>query len=122
MDGRVFIEIFSLIYKRVITCLESVSIRQMLQSQRIVIGTGEIVVEVDSPVDEVDSSVADVDSLIAKVDSHAADPMYRYNVRLTQLFAKYKYIWLWLQCFDPYLGHRQAYIVNIVAKAKYNTW
>jgi hypothetical protein len=36
--------------------------------------------------------------------------MYQYNDRLTQLFAKYKYIWFWLQCFDPYLGHRQAYI------------
>jgi hypothetical protein len=40
-------------------------------------------------------------------------PMYQYNDRLTQLFIKYKYIWLWLQCFDPYLGHRQAYIMNL---------
>jgi hypothetical protein len=47
-------------------------------------------------------------------------PMYQYNDRLTQLFTKYKYIlyvyiyiWLWLQCFDPYLGHRQAYIMNL---------
>jgi hypothetical protein len=39
--------------------------------------------------------------------------MYQYNDRLTQLFIKYKYIWLWLQCFDPYLGHRQAYIMNL---------
>jgi hypothetical protein len=31
--------------------------------------------------------------------------MYQYNDRLTQLVTKYKYIWLWLQCFDPYLGH-----------------
>jgi hypothetical protein len=30
--------------------------------------------------------------------------MYQYNDRLTQLFTRYKYIWLWLQCFDPYLG------------------
>jgi hypothetical protein len=36
--------------------------------------------------------------------------MYQYNDRLTQLFTKYKYIWFWLQCFDPYLGHRQTYI------------
>jgi hypothetical protein len=35
--------------------------------------------------------------------------MYQYNDRLTQLFAKYKYIWLWLQCFDPFLGHPQVY-------------
>jgi hypothetical protein len=39
--------------------------------------------------------------------------MYQYNDRLTQLFTKFKYIWLWLQCFDPYLGHRQAYIMNL---------
>jgi hypothetical protein len=39
--------------------------------------------------------------------------MYQYNDCLTQLFTKYKYIWLWLQCFDPYLGHRQAYIMNL---------
>jgi hypothetical protein len=39
--------------------------------------------------------------------------MYQYNDRLTQLFTKYKYIWLWLQCFDPYLGHHQAYIMNL---------
>jgi hypothetical protein len=39
--------------------------------------------------------------------------MYQYNDRLTQLFTKYKYIWLWLQCFDPYLGHRQAYVMNL---------
>jgi hypothetical protein len=25
----------------------------------------------------------------------------------------YIYIWLWLQCFDPYLDHRQAYVINI---------
>jgi hypothetical protein len=25
----------------------------------------------------------------------------------------YKYIWLWLQCFNPYLGHRQAYTINL---------
>jgi hypothetical protein len=52
--------------------------------------------------------------------------MYQYNDRLTQLFTKYKYIWLWLQCFDPLLGYHQAYIIkgrNIVAKAKYiYTW
>jgi hypothetical protein len=41
------------------------------------------------------------------------DPMYQYNDRLTQLFTKYEYIRLWLQCFDPYLGHRQAYIMNL---------
>jgi hypothetical protein len=43
------------------------------------------------------------------------DPMCQYNDRLTQLFTKckYKYIWLWLQCFDPYLGHCQTYIMNI---------
>jgi hypothetical protein len=41
------------------------------------------------------------------------DPMYQHNDLLTQLFTKYKYIWLWLQCFDPYLGHRQAYIINL---------
>jgi hypothetical protein len=23
------------------------------------------------------------------------------------------FIWLCLQCFDPYLGHRQAYIMNL---------
>jgi hypothetical protein len=28
------------------------------------------------------------------------EPMCQYNGRLTQLFTKYKYIWLWLQCFD----------------------
>jgi hypothetical protein len=39
--------------------------------------------------------------------------MYRYNDRLTQLFTKCKHIWLWLQSFDPYLGHRQAYIMNL---------
>jgi hypothetical protein len=39
--------------------------------------------------------------------------MYQYNDRLIQLFTKYKYIWVWLQCFDPYLGHRQAYIMNL---------
>jgi hypothetical protein len=38
--------------------------------------------------------------------------MYQYNDRLTQLFTNYKYIWLWLQCFDPYLGHRRAYVIN----------
>jgi hypothetical protein len=38
---------------------------------------------------------------------------YQYNDRPTQLFTKYKYIWLWLQCFDPYLGHHQAYIMNL---------
>jgi hypothetical protein len=64
--------------------------------------------------------------------------MYQYNDRLTQLFTKYKYIRLWLQCFDPYLGHLQACIIiilfyrpdddpdkgrNIVAKAEYiYTW
>jgi hypothetical protein len=32
--------------------------------------------------------------------------MYQYNDRLTQLFTKYTYLWLWLQRFDPYLGHR----------------
>jgi hypothetical protein len=36
-----------------------------------------------------------------------------YNDRLKQLFTKYKYIWLWLQCFDPYLGLHQAYIMNL---------
>jgi hypothetical protein len=41
------------------------------------------------------------------------DPMYQYNDRLTQLFTKYKYIWLWLECFDLYLGHYQTYIMNI---------
>jgi hypothetical protein len=43
------------------------------------------------------------------------DPMYQYNDHLTQLFTKhkYKYIWLWLQCFYPYLGHCQSYIMNI---------
>jgi hypothetical protein len=39
--------------------------------------------------------------------------MYQCNDRLTQLFTKYEYIWLWLKCFDPYLGHRQAYIMNL---------
>jgi hypothetical protein len=39
--------------------------------------------------------------------------MYQYNDRLTQLFTKYKYIWLWLQCFDPYVGHHQARIMNL---------
>jgi hypothetical protein len=24
-----------------------------------------------------------------------------------------EYICLWLQCFDPYLGHRQAYRMNL---------
>jgi hypothetical protein len=38
---------------------------------------------------------------------------YQYNDGLTQLFTKYKYIWLWLQCFNPNLGHRQAYIMNL---------
>jgi hypothetical protein len=37
-------------------------------------------------------------------------PMYQFNDRLTQL---YKYIWLWLQCFDLYLGHCQVYIMNL---------
>jgi hypothetical protein len=40
--------------------------------------------------------------------------MYQYRDRLTQLLTKYKYIWLWLRCFDPYLGHRQGYIINLV--------
>jgi hypothetical protein len=35
-----------------------------------------------------------------------------YNDRLTQLFTKHKYIWLWLQCFDPLLGHHQAYKIT----------
>jgi hypothetical protein len=35
--------------------------------------------------------------------------MYQYNDCLTQLFTKYKFIWRWLQCFDPFLGHLQAY-------------
>jgi hypothetical protein len=39
--------------------------------------------------------------------------MYQYNDRLTQRFTEYKYIWLRLQCFDPYLGHLQAYIINL---------
>jgi hypothetical protein len=39
--------------------------------------------------------------------------MFQCNDRLTQLFTKYKYIWLWLQCFDPYLCHRQAYKMNL---------
>jgi hypothetical protein len=39
--------------------------------------------------------------------------MYQYNDRLKQLFTKYKYMWLWLQCFDHYLGHRQVYIMNL---------
>jgi hypothetical protein len=39
--------------------------------------------------------------------------MYQYNDRLTQLFTRYKYIWLWLQCFDPYLGYHQAYLMNL---------
>jgi hypothetical protein len=39
--------------------------------------------------------------------------MYQYNDRLAQLCTKYKYIWLWLQSFDTYLGHRQAYIMNL---------
>jgi hypothetical protein len=41
--------------------------------------------------------------------------MYQHNDRLTKPFTKYKYIYLfiWLQCFDPYLGHRQAYIMNL---------
>jgi hypothetical protein len=39
--------------------------------------------------------------------------MYQYNDRLTQLFTKYKNVWLCLQCFYPYLGHRQAYIMNL---------
>jgi hypothetical protein len=38
--------------------------------------------------------------------------MYQYNDSLTQLFTKYKYIWLWLQCFDPLLDHHQAYIIT----------
>jgi hypothetical protein len=39
--------------------------------------------------------------------------MYQYNDRLKQLFTRYKYIWLLLQCFDPYLVHPQAYIMNL---------
>jgi hypothetical protein len=39
-------------------------------------------------------------------------PMYQYNDGLTQLFTKYKCICLWLQCFDPLLGHHQAYIIT----------
>jgi hypothetical protein len=39
-------------------------------------------------------------------------PMYQYNDRLTQIFTRYKYTWLWLQCFDPLLGHHQAYIIT----------
>jgi hypothetical protein len=39
--------------------------------------------------------------------------MYQYDDRLTQLFTKCKYIWHWLQCFNTYLGHRQAYIMNL---------
>jgi hypothetical protein len=38
--------------------------------------------------------------------------MYQYNDHLTQIFTNYKYIWLWLQCFDPLLGHHQAYIIT----------
>jgi hypothetical protein len=41
------------------------------------------------------------------------DTMYQCNDQLTQLFTKYKYIWLRVQCFDPYLGHRQTYIMNL---------
>jgi hypothetical protein len=41
------------------------------------------------------------------------DPMYHYNDRLTQLFTKYKYIWLWLQCFDPFLGHSPGIYNNL---------
>jgi hypothetical protein len=49
-------------------------------------------------------------------------PIYQYNDRPTQLFTKYQYIWLWPQCFDPLLGHHQAY-KNDVAEAKYiYTW
>jgi hypothetical protein len=39
--------------------------------------------------------------------------MCQYNDRLTQLFTKYKCIWLQLQCFYPYLGNYQAYIMNL---------
>jgi hypothetical protein len=46
-------------------------------------------------------------------DKHVISLMYQHNDRLTQLLAKYKYVWLWLQCFDPYLGHRQAYVMNL---------
>jgi hypothetical protein len=28
-------------------------------------------------------------------------------------YIQYKYIWLWGQYFDPYLGHRRAYIINL---------
>jgi hypothetical protein len=48
--------------------------------------------------------------------------MYQYNDRLTQLFTKYKYIWLWLQCFDPYVGHRQAYTTNLESGVHVPTW
>jgi hypothetical protein len=54
--------------------------------------------------------------------------MYQYNDRLTQLFTKYKYIWLWLKCFDPFAGlpgSRDDPVKgrSIVAKAKYiYTW
>jgi hypothetical protein len=43
---------------------------------------------------------------------HFAYPMYQYDDRLTQLFTKHKYVWLWLQCFDHFLGHHQAYIIT----------
>jgi hypothetical protein len=46
------------------------------------------------------------------IDKSHKYPMYHYNDRLTQLFASYKYIWLWLQCFDPLLGHHQDYIIT----------
>jgi hypothetical protein len=52
---------------------------------------------------------------VAQCLNHCATacPMYQCNDRLTQLFTKYKYIWLWLQCFDPYLGHGQVYIIKL---------
>jgi hypothetical protein len=47
---------------------------------------------------------------------HATQPnKYMYfnvsvNNRLTQLSSKYRLIrYIWLQCFDPVLGHHQAY-------------
>jgi hypothetical protein len=47
--------------------------------------------------------------------------MYQYNDRL-QLFAKYKHICFRLQCFDPYLGHHQAYIMNLESVVRDPVW
>jgi hypothetical protein len=57
--------------------------------------------------------------------SNCSDRVGRYsrssnvsvNNRLTQLSSKYRLIrYIWLQCFDPLLGHHGAYIITLKVK------